>query len=308
MNLDTLREGRIHGDLLFPLSVYLVEKVNDVFFNYHWHEEVEFIYMTEGRASFYIGSSLTELQQGEALLVPRGQLHACYPVNDVEMPAYFHAIVFDFRLLGSSSYDVIQSKYLEPWLEKRLVLPDIFRGSSPWEKSVLRLLKDIIDQYDRKPAGFELKIKADLLAIFAELLPQAETLSDLLRSSSNASKIERIKPVLQYMHEQYRERILIEELAALIPMSEGHFCRFFKGIVKKTPIEYLNFYRVEKAMKCLEDPHMKIIDVASEAGFESPSYFIKTFKALKKMTPTDYRKMITSPDVPFSGTPAASEK
>lgn len=301
MNLETLHEGRIHGDLMFPLSVYRVEKENDVFFNYHWHEEIEFIYMTKGSACFYIGSSMTELLQGEALLIPSGQLHACYPAS--EQSAYFHAIVFDPHLLSSSAYDVIQSKYMQPWIEQRLILPGIFRSTSPWEQDVLTMLMDIIKQYEGKNVGYELKIKADLLAIFAELLLHGEQSSDLPRSSSQASKIERIKPVLRFMHEHYKERILIQELASLIPMSEGHFCRFFKAIVKKTPIEYLNFYRVEKAMKCLEDSRILIIDVASEVGFESPSYFIKTFKALKQMTPTEYRKLVTVRDASSSDTP-----
>lgn len=59
-------------------------------------------------------------------------------------------------------------------------------------------------------------------------------------------------------------------------------------------------------MKCLEDPRIKIIDVASEVGFESPSYFINTFKALKLMTPTDYRKWIRAPDASSSGIGAES--
>ncbi|MDR6553264.1 AraC family transcriptional regulator [Paenibacillus qinlingensis] len=301
MNLESLHEDRNHGDLMFPLSVYRVEKVNDVFFNYHWHEEIEFIYMTQGSASFHIGSINLELLQGEGVLIPSGQLHACYPSN--EEPAYFHAIVFDPQLLCSSAYDVIQRKYMQPWLEQRLILPGIFRSKVNWEQDVLTLLTDIIKQYEETPYGYELKIKADLLAIFALLLPHSEQSSDLPRSSMQASKIERIKPVLQHMHEHYRERLLIPELASIISMSEGHFCRFFKAIVKKTPIGYLNLYRVEKAMKCLENPKILIIDVASEVGFESPSYFIKTFKALKKMTPTAYRQLITARDASFSDIP-----
>ncbi|NQX62071.1 helix-turn-helix transcriptional regulator [Paenibacillus qinlingensis] len=304
MNLDDLHEGRIHGDLMFPLSVYQVEKVNDVFFNYHWHEEIEFIYMTQGSACFYIGSSLTELQQGESLLIPSGQLHACYPAS--EFPAYFHAIVFDSHLLSSSAYDVIQSKYIQPWMEQRLILPSIYRSTDSWEQHVRPMLVDIIKQFEGKPLGYELKIKANLLAIFAELLPHGELSADLPRNAIQGSKIERIKPALQFMHEQYNQRIMIPELAGLIGMSEGHFCRFFKAIVKKTPIEYLNFYRVEKAMKCLEDPKIKIIDVASEVGFESPSYFIKTFKALKQMTPSNYRKLIRDSDASSSGIPMES--
>ncbi|MFD0693970.1 AraC family transcriptional regulator [Paenibacillus sp. GCM10027628] len=288
MDFETLHEGRIHGDLMFPLSVYKVEKENDTFFNYHWHQEIEWIYMTEGSAQFHIGSAVTELQQGEALLIPSGQLHACYPSGD--HPAHFHAIVFDPSLLSSSAYDAIQSKYIEPWMERRFILPDRFRPSSAWEQRLLLLLRDIIEQYEAKPFGFELKIKAALLSLFAELLPHGEPTSDSQRISSDSAKVERIKPVLHYMHAQYKERILIQDLASLISMSEGHFCRFFKSIVKKTPIEYLNFLRVEKAMKYLEDPKIKIIDIASEVGFESPSYFIKTFKSLKNLTPTDYRK------------------
>lgn len=304
MHVEDLHEGRIHGDLMFPLSVYQVEKVNDVFFNYHWHEEIEFIYMTEGTASFHIGSSLTELQQGEALLIPSGQLHACYPAG--EIPAYFHAIVFDSHLLSSSAYDVIQSKYIQPWIEQRLILPGIFRTTESWEQQVGLKLVDIIQHFEGKSLGYELKIKSDLLAILAELLPHGELSADLPRSTTQSSSIERIKPALQFMHEHYHQRILIPELAALIGMSEGHFCRFFKGIVKKTPIAYLNFYRVEKAMKCLEDPRIKIIDVASEVGFESPSYFIKTFKAHKGMTPTDYRKLIRASDASSSDIPKES--
>lgn len=292
MDLEALREGRIHGDLMFPLSVYKVEKENDVFFIYHWHEEIELIYMTKGRASFYIGTTHTEMQEGEALLVPSGQLHACYPIDD--QPAYFHAIVFDAQLLSGSAYDAIQTKYIEPWMARKLILPDIFRPSGAWERYVLSYLADIIEQYRIMPMGFEMKIKADLLAIFAELIPHGELSSHVPRSSADSDKIERIKPIIQYMHEHYMERISIEQLASLITMSEGHFCRFFKSIVKKTPIAYLNFLRIEKAMKHLENPKMKIIDVANEVGFESPSYFIKTFKLQKQMTPTAYRAMIVN--------------
>ncbi|UJF32461.1 AraC family transcriptional regulator [Paenibacillus hexagrammi] len=287
MDFEALHEGRMHGDVLFPLSVYKVELVNGLFFSYHWHREIELIYMTYGSALFHIGTDTVILQQGEGLLIPSGQLHASYP--DQEQPAYFHAIVCDPQLLSSSTYDAIQNKYLSPWLERKLLLPDIYRRHTAWERSVLHYMEDMMRQYEGKPAGFELKIKADLLAIFAELLPHSEHSSDLPGISSDAKKIERIKPVLSYIRENYKERLPLGELAALVAMSEGHFCRFFKSIVKKTPVEYINSLRIEQAIRCLENPHTKIIDIASEVGFESPSYFIKTFKALKGMTPTDYR-------------------
>ena len=146
-----LAEGRIHGDLLFPLSVYRVEKENDVFFNYHWHEEIEFIYMTEGGTLLlYWLVHDRAISKAKPCLLPSGQLHACYPAN--EQPAYFHAIVFDPHLLSSSAYDVIQSKYMQPWIEQRLILPGIFRSTSAWEQCVLAMLLRILSkQYERRP-------------------------------------------------------------------------------------------------------------------------------------------------------------
>jgi predicted Rossmann fold flavoprotein len=71
---------------------------------------------------------------------------------------------------------------------------------------------------------------------------------------------------------------------------EGHFCRFFKRLVRKTPVEYINYYRVNRAVKLLENEDAKIIEIAMDVGFDSFSYFISMFKRYMKCTPSQYRK------------------
>jgi len=58
----------------------------------------------------------------------------------------------------------------------------------------------------------------------------------------------------------------------------------------KTPVEYLNSYRIEKASRKLLNTDMSVTSVAFSCGFNDLSYFIKTFKAIKGITPAKYRK------------------
>ncbi|MDB5053509.1 MAG: AraC family transcriptional regulator, partial [Bacilli bacterium] len=91
---------------------------------------------------------------------------------------------------------------------------------------------------------------------------------------------------------QFQHKIHIHELAALLSISEGHFCRFFKSLLKQTPIEYINSVRINHAIKLLHNPDLKIIDIALDVGFDNLSYFIKTFKRYKKCTPSEFRQQL----------------
>ena len=57
----------------------------------------------------------------------------------------------------------------------------------------------------------------------------------------------------------------------------------------KTPIEYLNEYRIEKATRKLRLTDMSVTDVAFSSGFSDLSYFIKIFKKTKGVSPGKYR-------------------
>ncbi|MNP38977.1 Bifunctional transcriptional activator/DNA repair enzyme AdaA [compost metagenome] len=109
-------------------------------------------------------------------------------------------------------------------------------------------------------------------------------------STGSHDKVERIKNVLNYIHEHYPEPLKLKDLASEINMSEGHFCRFFKQMVQKTPIDYMNNYRIQKACKLLENSNQKMVDIAMDVGFDNLSYFITVFKQHKKSTPSQYRK------------------
>ncbi|UUZ93736.1 AraC family transcriptional regulator [Paenibacillus sp. P25] len=289
MNKDNLLEERVHGDAEFPLGVYQVAERygGEMIFNYHWHHEMELLYMKDGEAEIQIGSDRVRLFAGEAAMIPSGELHAAFPSEG--RPFCMYAAVFDPVLLSSSTGDAVQRRYIGPLQERRLVPPLHFRGTEPWENRLIGHLRDLIERYMNRTPAYELRIKADLYLIFSELFEGGTMVSAEPYEPSDHGKIDRVKRVLRHIHDHYDTEIRVPELAALLNMSEGHFCRFFKSVVRKTPVEYINSVRVDQAVKRLERSDRKIIDIALEVGFDSPSYFIKTFKRLKHCTPSEFR-------------------
>ena len=75
-------------------------------------------------------------------------------------------------------------------------------------------------------------------------------------------------------------------------MNTQYFCRYFKKLVGKTPTEYINDVRIEKAKELLAESDDKIIDIAIACGYDNIGYFIKRFKEQKHMSPSQYRKQI----------------
>ncbi|MBE0336463.1 AraC family transcriptional regulator [Paenibacillus sp. 23TSA30-6] len=291
MNREMLRENRIHGNPMYPVSVYPgVEQLNgNCVLECHWHEEMEFIVVERGSAVFQTDMAYTEVSEGEALFVNSGELHAGYLKRDPD--CVFSAVVFHPDLLLSRTQDAVQEQFIDPFISKKLVAPPHIRGVLPWEQEVLTALHRIITSHEQNAPARELATKAQLYSIIASMYPHMTPANgeDVIMAGQR-SKVERIKQALAYINNHAHEPIRLRDIADEIRMSEGHFCRFFKQMVQKSPVEYINYHRVQKACRLLEQSDRKVVDIALEVGFDNLSYFIATFKKWNGMTPSQFRK------------------
>ena len=102
-------------------------------------------------------------------------------------------------------------------------------------------------------------------------------------------KAEQLKPALEYIEQHYGQHISLDTLARLTGFSPKYFCRYFRTIVHRSPIDYLNYYRVECAAHFLASADMNVAEVAVHCGFSDSSAFIKQFRKYKGTTPRQYR-------------------
>jgi transcriptional regulator GlxA family with amidase domain len=102
--------------------------------------------------------------------------------------------------------------------------------------------------------------------------------------------IEKIKTILNYIHNNFNKDIPINMLADMINFSTFHFIRFFKRNTGQTCTQYINAFRLEKAAKLLIDTTLSVTHIALETGFNNTSYFIKLFKVRYNFSPSNFRK------------------
>jgi AraC-like DNA-binding protein/quercetin dioxygenase-like cupin family protein len=291
MNKDLLKENRIHGNTTYPVSVYSMECSSNNILDCHWHDEMELLLVIKGQAVFQVATSCYEVYAGQALFINSGELHAGYSLNN--SPCNYIALVFHPDVLCSNEYDIIRKMYIKPLLEKQIVFPTHLNGQGTYEGEILRILVRIINQNIVKPYAYEIQTKADLLNIFSYILNSSSSVKQDSTYKESDYKLERIKIVLKYIHDNYNEKISLSELSNLLNMSNEHFCRFFKQVLKRSPMDYLNYYRIQKAANLLEKSTDKISSIALDVGFDNVSYFISMFRRYLNSTPSKYRKNST---------------
>src|SRR5690606_16565726 len=112
----------------------------------------------------------------------------------------------------------------------------------------------------------ELATKSHLYMMLAYLLENSRPVT--ITSTEESYHVERLKQALSYIHANYQAPIRLKDLAAELQMSEEHFCRFFKKMMKRSPIAYVNEYRMQQAKMLLIYSDSKILDIALQVGFE----------------------------------------
>ena len=95
-----------------------------------------------------------------------------------------------------------------------------------------------------------------------------------------------IKKVLEYIAEHYTEPLTLEDVADVCGITKYHLAREFKRFTGLTVITYVNILRCKRAEVCLAEGKT-VTEAAVESGFDSISYFSRTYKKLMGVTPSE---------------------
>lgn len=112
---------------------------------------------------------------------------------------------------------------------------------------------------------------------------------DCMFSQNQVKHVSIIYNAIQYIQENYNQKIYLEDVAGMIYLNPSYFSRVFKDEMGVTFHHYLTNYRIEMSKNFLSDPSIPILSVAALVGFDDQSYFTKVFKRRNGVTPRVYR-------------------
>lgn len=273
-----------HGSPAFPVEYYFVDAQHPRYqMPSHWHNEWELLLIREGTFQIHVDEDFFTLHKGDILLFRGGALHGGTPSDCV-----YECLVFDlYGLFRGMDY---VKKDLRP-IYRQTILPHLFFAEAN-QPTISRATRQLMNAFHNGNDHLELQTISCLTQIFSEILEQKLYVPSEKELQTETPHIEQIKTILDYIENNFASELSLSDMAKRINLNANYFCRIFRSLLHQSPMDYVNFYRIEQASYLLESTDLPITEIGLECGFSESSYFTKVFKKYKGVSPRQYRKSI----------------
>ena len=273
------REAKEHGTFDFPMEFYHVGPAHPRYeMSYHWHIEYEVIRVLKGELLMTIGEDEVTAKSGDIIFIKGGLLHGGIPKN-----CMYECIVYNLDSLMTAS--PASERLLKKVSSNSIEIYDHFPSG---DRELLRITDRMFGHMKTRAEGHELTVIGAFYEFFGYILEHSLYKEAQSISAKDGQRIEHLKNVIATIEEHYDECITLDDLARAAGMNSKYFCRYFREMTHRTPIDYLNYYRIEQACFKLATSNNSVAEIGMSCGFNDESYFIKTFKKYKGVTPKKY--------------------
>lgn len=270
-------------------SFNIIQRKGLDFYNqWHFHPEIELIYIHKGRGTRFIGTDVHRFEQDEMFLFGSNLAHMwrCDPEYFKEgskLKAEVSIIYFHHDFLGDKFFNIPELKGIDSLLEKAKLGVEITGNTKARVKDLiarlavtkgleritmlLSILEEMANSKEKKyvsPVGHEVKI--------------------------DHAEAARLNKVFQYVSDNFQRRITLSEIASVANLSAKAFCRYFKSKTRKTFNDFVLEVRIAHACNLLLEKDLSVYEVCYDSGFNNLSNFNRYFKKIINKTPTDYKR------------------
>ena len=245
----------------------------------------ELLYIVGGEVCVTVGTEVSEVSAGDFLFIPADMV---FRVEAVGGPASVRGFVFERQLIEENmdNFDgeINYMFYVQSF--SRIVT---FKKDHPIYETLAYCMNEAYEEYISKDVCYRLPVRAYLYLLGSAILRYYAGARNELDKMIYHNVI-RLRPVVEYIAENYSEKIYIETLADMIGVSPDYFTKMFKDSIGTTPIDYINGVRVNHALRLLSMTDTPVNEIAEKIGFSNPNYFHKIFKSYMITSPLAYRK------------------
>ena len=277
--MKQLEEKKHHGKPDFPFVVYPGNlPAYQTGYPLHWHEEMELIYVVSGTGIVTVQGERLTVQSGDLVLVAPENVHSFEQLGDNVM-TYYNIL---FRL------SMLQSGYTDYFLGQGRTIPCYIPKGDALNAKLEPLLLELILNRTQVQSEYSLMICSYLYAIVYHILRSCQDRRE--PEIGNHINYDRLKVVLEYLHENYAREISVEQAASMCGFSASHFMKLFRELTGSSFAQYVKNLRLEAAARQLRTTSKRVGEIAQEQGFHSLPYFTRSFAEKYHLSPGISRK------------------
>ncbi len=248
--------------------------------SYHYHKTYEIYYCIEGERRLFLKDRIYHVTAGDLVFINKYELHS---VNDWTTPGHARIVLSIndewLESLNMGDIDIFSC------FHRGIVVAETNPKQQEW---VLNRLLEIVDEYNEKAFGSDIRLKAmtiDLLIALNRILDHCED-----KTSPHSQKDKMISDIMQYLTEHYKEDFSLEKISLEFGYSKNYLCSLFKQVSGFSMVAYLNAIRVKEAQRLLKSTKHSIAEISEMTGYENITHFGRVFKEVTGCSPLSYRK------------------
>lgn len=261
-----------------PMKILFVG-INDI--NYHWHKEVEIVFVLDGSIELMIEDEKYELNQGDIFLINSYKVHAfgSHSTSNLLMILQFDSSICRDNKDGDIyTFDCNTLKLNE--------------HSAVAMMNLRQSMANLGREYYLKRIGYYFYVQSYFTKILGILIRQFTEEDDYIQYIDDHT-LDWVKNILRYIDETYTTgELTLENVSKVANMSSSRFSHLFKERVGISFKRYTTLLRVEQAKELLKSTDFTVLRIANECGLNNESLMYRIFKKYVGMTPKEYRKGI----------------
>ena len=251
---------------------------------WHFHPELELIFVHKGQGRTHIGNHLSYFNNSQLILIGSNLPHNGFAdrltANGTETMVQFKS-----NFLGEDFVNIPEMAHVAALFEKA---KKGIRFNIDTKKEIGAKINSLLEF-----EGLQRVLK------FLEILDYLGTTDDYTLLNADGVALEtspqdsdKINIIYKYVNANFKQHITLDEIAEKVSMTVPAFCRYFKKTTGKTFTQLVNEYRIINATRLLNESQMSISDICFECGFNNFSHFNKQFNDITGKSASQYRKEI----------------
>ncbi|MBE7042373.1 MAG: AraC family transcriptional regulator [Ruminococcaceae bacterium] len=241
--------------------------------SYNWHTNLEIIYVTKGFGTIRCEDDYYHLREGTVFVVNPDTLHYVYSDSGIS----FYFILIDEQFFTDNGFTLEQYAFHPVIHDSRI------------EKNFIKTINAIEQLIENENEINIAKSRLETLSLLVNICSDYSLIQNTKNKEKSKGSNELIKEAIKYINLHYTEAITLEQISNFLGITKYYLVREFKKYTNQTIFSYINLLRCKKAEMLLASGK-NITETAYESGFESASYFTRTYKKIRGYAPSEYKK------------------
>ncbi len=249
---------------------------------WHFHPEIELVYVNKGKGKRHIGNHLSYFNNSQLILIGSNLPHNGF-TDRLTSEGIETIVQFKPDFLGDTFIDL-------PEMNNIALLMERAKKGILFKPDTKKIVGPKIEKLSKLVGVKQISKLLDILDILSIADDYSLLNADGYAFEAKLQDNNKIDTIYKYVNKNFQEHIALEDIADKVSMTVPAFCRYFKKVTGKTFTQLVNEYRIVHATKLLSESKSSVTDICYECGFNNFSHFNKQFKEFTGQSASNYRK------------------